>query len=157
MGQQGFVPQARLRKKETAARIRNTTNTIQAMLLATPGAALLDWSLEVESSTLALLRFLIDVRTCADLPDDAAIEAQLVDLLRGWNEAVATQLAAFEEEGRPKGSVLDATTGQRFWSEILAVGASRPAAESFRAFRGREPRIDALLRHNGLMEEPARS
>jgi glutamate dehydrogenase len=73
---------------------------IQAMLLATPGAALLDWSLEVESSLLALLRFLIDVRACADLPDDAAIEAQLVELLRGWNEAVETHLAHGDEDGR---------------------------------------------------------
>ncbi len=73
---------------------------IEEMLLASPGAALLDWSLEVESSTLALLRFLIDVRACADLPDDAAIEAQLVELLRGWNEAVATHLGVSEEEGR---------------------------------------------------------
>lgn len=73
---------------------------IQAMLLASPGAVLLDWSLAVESNTLALLRFLIDVRACADLPHDAAIESQLVDLLRGWNEAVATHLAAFEDEGR---------------------------------------------------------
>ncbi|MCX9146938.1 NAD-glutamate dehydrogenase [Erythrobacter sp. WG] len=73
---------------------------IQAMLLRTSGAQLLDWSLSVESSTLALLRFLIDVRACDTLPDDAAIEAELFDLLRGWNEAVATHLAAFEEEGR---------------------------------------------------------
>ena len=73
---------------------------IQAMLLASRGAVLLDWSLSVESSTLALLRFLIDVRACDALPDDAAIEAQLVDLLRGWNEAVATHLTATEEEGR---------------------------------------------------------
>jgi glutamate dehydrogenase len=73
---------------------------IQAMLLATAGAALLDWSLEVESSTLALLRFLIDVRGCDDLPDDAAIEAQLVNLLRGWNEAVETHLATHEDDGR---------------------------------------------------------
>ena len=73
---------------------------IQAMLLATSGAALLDWTLEVESSSLAVLRFLIDVRSCDDLPDDAAIEAQLVDLLRGWNEAVANHLAKAEDEGR---------------------------------------------------------
>lgn len=73
---------------------------IQAMLLATPGAALLDWSLEIESSTLALLRFLIDVRACADLPEAAAIEAQLADLLRGWNEAVAGHLAETEDAGR---------------------------------------------------------
>lgn len=73
---------------------------IQAMLLATPGAGLLDWSLEVESGALALLRFLIDVRGCDDLPDDSAIEAQLVELLRGWNEAVATHLSTTEDEGR---------------------------------------------------------
>jgi glutamate dehydrogenase len=73
---------------------------VQAMLLATPGAALLDWSLEVEGSNLALLRFLIDVRACEHLPDAAAIEAQLVDLLRGWNEAVETHLAAHGDDGR---------------------------------------------------------
>ncbi|MCO6433057.1 M3 family metallopeptidase, partial [Nitrosomonas nitrosa] len=38
----------------------------------------------------------------------------------------------------------------RFRKEILAVGGSRPALESFIAFRGREPKIDALLRHNGM-------
>ena len=41
-------------------------------------------------------------------------------------------------------------TGARFRDEILAVGGSRPAAESFRAFRGREPNVEALLRHNGM-------
>ena len=41
-------------------------------------------------------------------------------------------------------------TGKRFRDEILAVGGSRPAAESFRAFRGRDPKVDALLRHNGM-------
>jgi oligopeptidase A len=52
----------------------------------------------------------------------------------------------FEEHG-----VLDAQAGQRFRDEILAVGGSRPAAESFRAFRGREPHVDALLRHSGMI------
>ena len=52
----------------------------------------------------------------------------------------------FEENG-----VLDPKTGARFRDEILAVGGSRPAAESFRAFRGREPSVDALLRHNGMI------
>ena len=52
----------------------------------------------------------------------------------------------FEEHG-----VLgSAQAGERFRDEILAVGGSRPAAESFRAFRGREPSVDALLRHNGM-------
>jgi oligopeptidase A len=54
---------------------------------------------------------------------------------------------------KAKGSTLDPVTGQRFRREILAVGGSRPAAESFQAFRGRPPRIDALLRHSGMAEE----
>jgi oligopeptidase A len=37
-----------------------------------------------------------------------------------------------------------------FQREILSVGGSRPALESFTAFRGREPNIDALLRHSGM-------
>ncbi|MCF5939872.1 M3 family metallopeptidase, partial [Xanthomonas perforans] len=41
-------------------------------------------------------------------------------------------------------------TGARFRAEVLARGGSRPAAENFRAFRGRAPTIDALLRHNGM-------
>ena len=73
---------------------------IQAMLLEAPGAGLLDWSLEVESSTVALLRFLIDVRACEDMPDDAVIEARLVEMLRGWTEAVEARLAASGDEGR---------------------------------------------------------
>ena len=68
-----------------------------------------------------------------------------------WAEVLsADAFAAFEESGRPKGSVLDAETGERFWNEILAVGGSRPALESFKAFRGREPQVDALLRHSGM-------
>ena len=50
-----------------------------------------------------------------------------------------------------RGSLLDPETGARFWREILAVGGSRPALESFKAFRGREPRPDALLRHSGMV------
>ena len=68
-----------------------------------------------------------------------------------WAEVLsADAYAAFEESGKQTGSVLDAATGTRFWREILAVGGSRPAMESFRAFRGREPSVDALLRHNGM-------
>ncbi len=68
-----------------------------------------------------------------------------------WAEVLsADAFEAFEESARVSGSVLDAATGEKFWREILAVGGSRPALESFRAFRGREPRVDALLRHNGM-------
>ena len=68
-----------------------------------------------------------------------------------WAEVLsADAYSAFEEMRASKG-ILDAGTGKRFRDEILAVGGSRPAAESFRAFRGREPRVDALLRHNGMI------
>jgi oligopeptidase A len=64
-----------------------------------------------------------------------------------WAEVLsADAYSLFEENG-----VLDSGTGARFRDEILAVGGSRPALESFKAFRGREPRIDALLRHNGMI------
>jgi len=63
-----------------------------------------------------------------------------------WAEVLsADAFSLFEERG-----VFDAETGQRFRDEILAVGGSRPALESFVAFRGRPPSIDALLRHNGM-------
>ena len=64
-----------------------------------------------------------------------------------WAEVLSADAYSFFEEN----GILDARAGQRFRDEILAVGGSRPAAESFRAFRGREPRVDALLRHNGMI------
>jgi oligopeptidase A len=45
-----------------------------------------------------------------------------------------------------------AATGERFRREILSRGGSRAAAENFRAFRGRDPDLDALLRHSGMSE-----
>jgi oligopeptidase A len=69
-----------------------------------------------------------------------------------WAEVLsADAYAAFEEAAPHTGTVLDATTGQRFWREILSVGGSRPALESFQAFRGRAPDPEALLRHNGMV------
>jgi oligopeptidase A len=63
-----------------------------------------------------------------------------------WAEVLSADAwSAFEEAG-----VFDAATGDRFRREILEVGGSRPAMDSFKAFRGREPKIDALLRHQGL-------
>ena len=68
-----------------------------------------------------------------------------------WAEVLSADVySAFEEAAKLTGSVLDEKTGTRYREEILEVGGSRPAAESFKAFRGREPSIDALLRHGGL-------
>jgi len=70
-----------------------------------------------------------------------------------WAEVLsADAYAAFEEAAKTSGSTLDAATGERFWREILAVGGSRPALDSFKAFRGRDPQPDALLRHNGMAD-----
>ena len=63
-----------------------------------------------------------------------------------WAEVLsADAFAAFEEQG-----VFNPAVGQRFRREILEAGGSRPAMDSFKAFRGREPSIDALLRHQGM-------
>ena len=63
-----------------------------------------------------------------------------------WAEVLsADSFAAFEEEG-----VFNAATGARFRDEILATGGSRPSMASFIAFRGREPRVDALLQQSGI-------
>ena len=51
--------------------------------------------------------------------------------------------------------MVDAEVGQRYLHAILEAGGSRPAMESFKAFRGREPQLDALLRHQGMEVEPA--
>ncbi|WP_114638434.1 M3 family metallopeptidase [Polynucleobacter necessarius] len=68
-----------------------------------------------------------------------------------WAEVLsADAYSAFEEAAKLTGSILDPKTGSRYREEILEVGGSRPAAESFKAFRGREPSVDALLRHGGL-------
>ena len=68
-----------------------------------------------------------------------------------WAEVLsADAYALFEETRHAANGVLSAPAGVRFRDEVLAVGGSRPAMESFVAFRGRAPSIDALLRHQGL-------
>ena len=83
-----------------------------------------------------------------------------------WAEVLsADAFAAFEEAAERAANdahvagqtlegtgALDAKTGERFKREVLAVGGVRPAAESFQAFRGRAPQIDALLRHSGMSD-----
>ncbi|HCC72494.1 MAG TPA: oligopeptidase A [Methylophilaceae bacterium] len=63
-----------------------------------------------------------------------------------WAEVLASDaFSLFEEEG-----ILSSHAGQKFQNEVLSRGGSRPAMESFVAFRGREPNVDALLRHSGM-------
>ncbi|MBL8279264.1 MAG: M3 family metallopeptidase [Pelomonas sp.] len=63
-----------------------------------------------------------------------------------WAELLSADAwSAFEEEG-----VFNPATGKRFLTEVLEQGGARDAIDNFKAFRGREPRIDALLRHQGM-------
>ena len=67
-----------------------------------------------------------------------------------WAEVLsADAYAAFEETALPDGSP-NLETGRRYREAILEVGGSRPALDSFVAFRGREPSLNALLRHQGM-------
>jgi len=75
-----------------------------------------------------------------------------------WAEVLsADAYAAFEETAAAanSGEEADKTTvtvqtGRKYRQAILEAGGSRPAMESFKAFRGREPSLDALLRHQGM-------
>ncbi len=78
-----------------------------------------------------------------------------------WAEVLsADAYAAFEESGNSTAgintdagvapSTVTVETGRKYRQTILEAGGSRPAMESFKAFRGREPSIDALLRHQGM-------
>ena len=65
-----------------------------------------------------------------------------------WAEVLsADAFSAFEENG-----LFDKATARRWLNEVLAVGGTRDAIDSFKAFRGRAPKIDALMRHSGLAD-----
>ena len=79
----------------TSARLQ-----IQTMLEMAADAPTLDWGLEVEGGNLALLRFVLDIRDGNPPPDQAALDAQLQTMLRGWTEAVEAELAKSHEPAR---------------------------------------------------------
>ena len=67
-----------------------------------------------------------------------------------WAEVLSADAYAAFEEARMSGDVDGKITGLKYRQAILESGGSRPAMESFKAFRGREPQLDALLRHQGM-------
>ena len=98
----------------------------------------------------------------AKTSDQRKTKAQLIEELQGLRQQVAAlqklvderkwaevlsadAFSAFEESG-----IFNQDTGNRFMNTILAQGGSREPMELFVEFRGREPSIDALLRHSGL-------
>jgi oligopeptidase A len=67
-----------------------------------------------------------------------------------WAEVLSADAYAAFEESATKEGLPSVETGRQYRQAILEVGGSRPAMESFKAFRGREPTLDALLRHQGM-------
>lgn len=69
-----------------------------------------------------------------------------------WAEVLSSDgFAAFEEAGLENEAAIK-VLGRRYADTVLGLGGSRPAVEIFRAFRGRDPSVDALLRHNDLLQ-----
>ncbi|MDP3224250.1 MAG: M3 family metallopeptidase, partial [Rubrivivax sp.] len=122
--------------------------------------ALFDMRVHTEAQASARVQAVVD-EVCAEVqpvpaPSFARYATSFTHLFDGgyaagyygyaWAQVLsADAYGAFEEAG-----VFDPATGLRFRQQILEVGGSRPALDSFRAFRGREPQLDALLRHQGL-------
>lgn len=95
---------------------------IRDLLTKGSGLDLLSWSLEVEGSTLAMLQFLLDSRGAGTIPDAAVIEEQLIELLRGWDEAVEAEL------GRISGMSRVTAIAQRYAPQFPAAYRSRYGA-----------------------------
>ncbi|OYX94433.1 MAG: glutamate dehydrogenase, partial [Novosphingobium sp. 35-62-5] len=74
--------------------------SIMAMLESAAGAQVLDWALQVDGSTLAMLRFVLDVREQDAPVDEDALDLQLQSMVRGWAGAVESELAATEDLSR---------------------------------------------------------
>lgn len=79
-------------------------------------------------------------------------EVLSADAFEAFEEAAERSAKSAHDAAEALGA-LDRETGMAFRKEILAVGGERPAAESFKAFRGRAPKMDALLRHSGMTDE----
>ena len=67
-----------------------------------------------------------------------------------WAEVLSADAYSAFEETAGKDGAPNVETGRKYRQAILEAGGSRPAMESFKAFRGREPSLDALLRHQGM-------
>jgi glutamate dehydrogenase len=86
---------------------------IEKLLVDAANSPVLDWSLEVEGN-LALLRFVLDLPEVAKLPDEAALDARIQGMLRGWNDAVEDEIVAREEEDAGRAAAIAARHAEAF-------------------------------------------
>ena len=113
---------------------------IQDMLEDGVDARLLDWSLEVEGGNLAMLRFVLDIREGERTIDERALEQELQTMLRGWSEAVETELAAYEEPGRAAAVAM--RFAEAFPSEYRVRFGAKQAAMDIARLRGLRAHAD---------------
>jgi glutamate dehydrogenase len=106
---------------------------IQALLTARSGAQVLDWSLSVEGSTLALLRFVLDIRESGQVPDEAALDAELQTMVRGWSAAVEAELA--RGDGASRAAAIAARYAPAFPSSFRTDHGPAEAARDIRVLR----------------------
>ncbi len=107
---------------------------IAELLSHAASAPVLDWSLQVEGSSLALIRFVLDIRDGTPEPDEARLDVQLQAMVRGWTDAVEAEIAASEDPSRA------AAIAMRFaeafpQSYRSAYGATEAAADIARLRR----------------------
>ncbi len=149
------IPRALFDKMLAAKNFQSGMQTVRQLEFAT-----FDMRLHAEKAAQAApMRLLEEVRRAVAVfavPEYNRFPNQFSHIFAGgyaagyysykWAEVLSSDAyGAFEE-----GGVLNPEIGERFRREVLAAGGSRPALESFIAFRGRKPEIDALLRHNGM-------
>ncbi len=115
---------------------------IEDLLTGSDGTQRLDWSFEVEGGTLAMLRFVLDIRNAKNLASEEELDARLRDMLRGWNEAVEKHLAEHEEPNR-----------------AAAIAARYAAAfpSAYRSIHGPDEAASDLLRLRALDAHPDRN
>jgi len=113
---------------------------IQDMLEQGSDGRLLDWSLEVEGGNLAMLRFVLDIREGSAEIDERALEDELQTMLRGWSEAVETELTEYEEPGRAAAVAL--RFAEAFPPDYRARFGAKQAAEDIARLRGLRAHAD---------------
>ena len=108
---------------------------IEDLLEDGAGAKALDWSLQVEGGNLAMLRYVLDFRENTGSPDAEAIEAAILALLRGWGEAVESELAGGGEDAS-RAAALAARYADSFPTAYRTAYGAAEAARDIRRLRG---------------------
>ena len=111
------------------------------LLTSRTGADVLDWSLSIEGSSLALLRFVLDIRETRGSADEDALDAELQAMVRGWGAAVEAELARGEDAGRA--AAIAARYAEAFPLAYRTAYGAAEAARDIRQIRALQALADA--------------